>query len=194
MKTIKLILIYLSFVTFQCFSQTNYNQFCFTGDISIGNGIYGIGSIKIGTEVPIFQKQKIGFRIGAGLDISNKIGAGLVFSPYQFKYWDFLIGCDLTRMFGDTYLYHNDKKTYTEDLYSFDNTNLVIPSITFRIPGAKIFTFHITFGWAFGLNNPNIEHLSGPNLTINQKNINNRLVGGSRFEFGGTIRLRKWKK
>lgn len=160
----------------------------------MGNGIYGIGSLKIGSELPLGKSQKIGVRMGAGIDISEKIGFGMLFSPYQFKKWDVLLACDLTRMFGSTYLFHNESKnSYSEDLYSFDNTNLIIPSIAFRFPGANLFTFHLTWGWAFGLNDPNIKLVSGPGEEVSLKNINNRLIGGYRLEFGGTLRLRKWK-
>lgn len=193
-STITIFLISI-FVTLNCNSQVNYNRPCFTSDISIGNGIYGIGSLKIGTELPLFRYQKIGMRIGAGLDISEKIGLGMLFSPYQFKKWDIIIACDLTRLFGSTYLYHNESKnSYSEDLYSFNNTNLLIPSIAFRFPGANFFTFHLTLGWAFGLNEPNINLVSGHGNEVSLRNINNRLLGGYRFEFGGTFRIRKWKK
>lgn len=174
-------------------SQVNYNRICFTADFTIGNGVYGIGSMKIGIESPFLNNQKLGLRIGAGLDISEKIGFGATFSPHQFKYFDILLACDLTRMFGSTVLYRNDEDTYSEDLYSFDNTNLIIPSIEIRAPGADLITFHITYGWAFGLNSPNIELISGPGIEISSRNIKNRLIGGYRFEFGATFRLRNWK-
>lgn len=192
-KPIVLILFFLIITTNYSNSQINYNRPCITAGLTFGNGIYGIGGITTGIELPICVRQKIGIRIGAGLDISEKIGFGVIVSPYQFKKWDIIVACDLTRIFGSRYLYHNEEETYSEDVYSFDNTNLLIPSIAFRFPGANLFTFHVAIGWAFGLNSPNVNLISGPGIEESMKNINNRLLGGVRFELGGTFRIRKWK-
>jgi hypothetical protein len=163
-----------------------------TIDLAIGNGIYGWTSMKVGVEAPLLKHQYIEARFGGGFDIGNKIGFGLSICPYKFRIWNFKLNCDLTRVFGSSYEYISEKPAFGIDNYSFDNTNLIIPSTTFRID-AGIVTLNLTFGWAFGLTNPNIQHLYGQHIERHQKNINNRLIGGKRFEFGFTFRLRKRK-
>jgi hypothetical protein len=184
-----IILLFFSNVTV---AQTSYNKACISFDLAMGNGIYGWTSLKVGGELPLFKHQKVEGRFGFGFDIGKKIGFGLSISPYTLEKWDFKVNCDLTRVFGSTYTYYHEEPYSSTETYSFDNTNLVIPSITCRLILMPQLTFNLTTGWAIRISTPNIQHLSGPNHERSVKNIHNRLIGGKRFEFGGTIRLGKW--
>ena len=192
MKNIYIII--LIFVSpFSGTSQQRYTSNCFALEVSMGNGIYGIGSAKIGGELGLSKRQKVGLRLGAGIDISPKIGYGISFSPYTLKFIDVTIAVDHTRIFGGKYTYISDD-AQPDDVYSYDNTNLIIPSISTRFFAESFAAFHITFGKAFALSDANIKHLSGDDTNINRRNISNRLLGGYRFEFGCVFRLRNWSQ
>jgi hypothetical protein len=170
----------------------DYTSNCLALEVSLGNGAYGAGSLKIGGEFKISNHQKFGIRIGGGLDVSPKFGYGISISPYTWENIDIMLSIDHTRTFGGEYIYRIDD--LPNDIYTFDNTNLITPAISVRLIGSPLIAFHITTGWALGLNNSNIKLTSGTDVSSNRKHINNSLIGGIRFEFGGVFRIRKWNK
>ena len=54
----KILLIVCLLISGVSFSQTDYNKPCLMIDLSMGNGIYGRTSMKIGAETPLFKHKK----------------------------------------------------------------------------------------------------------------------------------------